>query len=82
LFAELSNRIEGLLVVEMNSGQMLDDVLLSLEHQIPVEFFGRMGGAFAFPEEILTMICHLAEGKTEKHGHPRDHWLRRMLNEA
>ena len=37
----------------MNTGQMLDDVLLALRGQVPVEFYGRLGGMVPFPDEIL-----------------------------
>ena len=38
---ELAPRVKGMLVVEMNAGQMLDDVLLADSCRTPVEFFGR-----------------------------------------
>ncbi len=41
---ELSERVKGLLVVEMNNGQMVDDVKLTVAGRCPVEFFNRMGG--------------------------------------
>src|SRR5512140_1018336 len=45
----LSERVEGLLVVEMNAGQMLDDVRLAVGGRKPVEFYGRLGGVMPFP---------------------------------
>lgn len=54
--SELTDRVEGCLVVEMNAGQMIDDVRLAVEGQVPVEFYGRMGGAVPMPEEIFTSI--------------------------
>lgn len=53
---ELTDQVEGCLVVEMNAGQMLEDVKLAVEGQIPVEFYGRMGGAVPMPDEIYTRI--------------------------
>jgi 2-oxoglutarate ferredoxin oxidoreductase subunit alpha len=44
------------LVVEMNAGQMLEDVRLALsegDRRIPVEFYGRMGGRVVEVEEIV-----------------------------
>jgi 2-oxoglutarate ferredoxin oxidoreductase subunit alpha len=41
---ELSKRMEGILVVEMNGGQMLDDVRLIVGRRTPIEFFARLGG--------------------------------------
>ena len=41
---ELAPQVKGILVVEMNAGQMLEDVLLADRCEAPVEFYGRMGG--------------------------------------
>ncbi|MBE2270540.1 MAG: 3-methyl-2-oxobutanoate dehydrogenase subunit VorB [Anaerolinea sp.] len=54
--SELVDQVEGCLVVEMNAGQMLEDVKLTVEGQIPVEFYGRMGGMVPMPDEILNEI--------------------------
>jgi len=54
--SELADLIEGVLVVEMNAGQMLEDVKLAVGGQVPVDFFGRMGGVVPMPEEILEAI--------------------------
>ena len=42
--------------VEMNMGQMIDDVKLALDSRIPVEFYGRTGGNIPKPAEILNNI--------------------------
>lgn len=78
--AELSKKVEGMLVVEMNSGQMLEDVRLSAAGRTPVEFFGRLGGVVPFPDEILNEIRSLAAGNYSLEGHPRDRWLQRMAS--
>ncbi len=49
-------KLRGCLVVEMNAGQMLDDVRLAVSCQIPVNFYGRMGGMIPMPDEILAAI--------------------------
>ncbi len=54
--SELTDQIDSCLVVEMNAGQMLEDVRLSVGGQIPVQFFGRMGGVIPMPDEILKVI--------------------------
>jgi 2-oxoglutarate ferredoxin oxidoreductase subunit alpha len=56
----LADRMHALLVVEMNGGQMLDDVRLAVEGKVPVSFFGRMGGVVPFPDEVLDEIRKLA----------------------
>ncbi len=76
--AELSSQMEGMLVVEMNSGQMLEDVRLAAAGRVPVEFYGRMGGVIPFPDEILDEIRSLAAGNFSLAGHPRDRWLKRI----
>jgi 2-oxoglutarate ferredoxin oxidoreductase subunit alpha len=54
---EQLRRARGALVVEMNAGQMLDDVRLMAEGQCPVVFYGRTGGVIPLPDEILNALC-------------------------
>ncbi|MCC6801247.1 MAG: 3-methyl-2-oxobutanoate dehydrogenase subunit VorB [Anaerolineae bacterium] len=54
--AQLADTVQGCLVVEMNAGQMLDDVRLAVAGRVPVGFYGRMGGAIPTPDEILRAI--------------------------
>lgn len=54
--SELADEVEGVLVVEMNAGQMIEDVRLAVGGQIPVTFFGRMGGIVPMPDEIFDAI--------------------------
>ncbi len=54
--AELSSKVSAVLTVEMNSGQMLEDVRLAVEGRCPVHFKGRMGGMIPSPEEVLEAI--------------------------
>lgn len=74
----LSKRVKGILVTEMNSGQMLEDVRLAVQGRTPVEFYGRMGGVMPFPDEIMSEIHRMAKGPLTLEGHPRDRWLQRM----
>lgn len=57
--AELAARVRGVLVVEMNAGQMLEDVRLAVEGRCPVRFYGRMGGIIPLPDEILPQLEEL-----------------------
>ncbi len=59
--AELAGRVRGILVVEMNAGQMVDDVRLAVEGRTPVRFYGRMGGIVPFPDEILSELEQLSK---------------------
>ncbi|MEO8285234.1 MAG: 3-methyl-2-oxobutanoate dehydrogenase subunit VorB [Chloroflexota bacterium] len=54
--ARLSTRVKRFLVVEMNAGQMVEDVRLAVGSGADVSFFGRMGGFVPMPEEILERI--------------------------
>jgi 2-oxoglutarate ferredoxin oxidoreductase subunit alpha len=54
--SQLADTVQACLVVEMNAGQMLDDVRLAAGGQIPVSFYGRMGGVVPMPDEILDAI--------------------------
>ncbi len=53
---ELSDQVKGILSVELNMGQMVDDVRLAVKHKVPVEHFGRTGGIIHTPEEILQAL--------------------------
>ncbi|MCH7612448.1 MAG: 3-methyl-2-oxobutanoate dehydrogenase subunit VorB [Candidatus Marinimicrobia bacterium] len=55
-FSDISKNTDFILTVEMNSGQMVEDVKLAINGEIPVEFYGRMGGMIPQPEEILEVI--------------------------
>ena len=50
-----------MLTVEMNAGQMLEDVRLAVEGRCPVHFKGRMGGMIPSPEEVLEAIEAMPE---------------------
>lgn len=54
--AELSHKVKGMLVVEINAGQMIYDVRLAVEGRIPVEHYGRLGGIVPNPDEIVSML--------------------------
>ena len=53
---ELADQVKGILSVELNAGQMVEDVKLSVEHKVPVEHFGRTGGIIHTPEEVLEAL--------------------------
>ncbi len=53
IYAEIAPKVKGILDIEMNAGQMVEDVRLSVEGKTRVEFYGRMGGIIPTPEEIL-----------------------------
>jgi 2-oxoglutarate ferredoxin oxidoreductase subunit alpha len=53
-------RAKAFLTVEMNMGQMVDDVRLAVNGHRPVEFFGRTGGIIPTPVETLAAIERVA----------------------
>jgi 2-oxoglutarate/2-oxoacid ferredoxin oxidoreductase subunit alpha len=75
---ELISRVQGLLVVEMNTGQMLEDVRLAVQGRVPVEFYGRLGGVVPFPGEILGEIDRVMAAKGRVETDPRQAWFERM----
>jgi len=54
--AALAKRVKGMLVVEMNAGQMVEDVQLAAGCSIPVKHFGRMGGIIPSPGEVVEAL--------------------------
>lgn len=53
---EAAHGKRGVLVVEINAGQMIEDVRLSVNGEEPVEHFGRLGGIVPEPDEIVKAI--------------------------
>ncbi len=54
--AELAESCRRMMVVEMNMGQMVDDVRLAVEGRCPVSFYGRTGGNIPSVEEIVQAV--------------------------
>jgi 2-oxoglutarate ferredoxin oxidoreductase subunit alpha len=54
--AEIGGRMKKILSVEMNAGQMIEDVKLAVGCKIPVEHYGRYGGVIPTPVEILDAL--------------------------
>jgi 2-oxoglutarate ferredoxin oxidoreductase subunit alpha len=75
----LAEQLRAILVVEMNAGQMLDDVRIATRGKTAVEFYGRLGGVVPLPDEILAEIERIAfEPSTYSHGDPRQKWIQRL----
>ncbi|MBR0231771.1 MAG: 3-methyl-2-oxobutanoate dehydrogenase subunit VorB [Clostridia bacterium] len=58
----LADGVKKFLSVEMNMGQMLNDVKVAVECKKPVIHFGRTGGVIPTPEEVLEQLEKLAGG--------------------
>ncbi len=51
---KLADQVKGVFTVEMNDGQMVEDVRLAVNGKVPVEHYGRFGGMIPSPDEILN----------------------------
>jgi pyruvate/2-oxoacid:ferredoxin oxidoreductase alpha subunit len=60
ILRELAGHARVFAVVEMSTGQMVDDVRLALNGRRPVEFYGRYGGVVPSAEEVLDFVAGLA----------------------
>jgi 2-oxoglutarate ferredoxin oxidoreductase subunit alpha len=49
-------QVKGILSVELNAGQMVEDVRLAVNGKVKVEHFGRLGGVVFTPDEIITAL--------------------------
>ncbi len=61
--AALTARVKRVLAVELNMGQMVEDVRLSAAEGTKVDFYGRPGGAIPTPRDILRQIEKRYPGK-------------------
>jgi 2-oxoglutarate ferredoxin oxidoreductase subunit alpha len=59
--AKLAKSAKAFLTVEMNAGQMVEDVRLAVDGKRPVDFYGRMGGMIPLPEEVLAKVEAIVE---------------------
>jgi 2-oxoglutarate ferredoxin oxidoreductase subunit alpha len=78
---ELDNLVpgkKGVLVVEMNNGQMLDDVSAIVAKRVPVHFYGRMGGMVPYPDEIDAAIDEMIHSDHDVNRDARGVWLAKM----
>jgi 2-oxoglutarate ferredoxin oxidoreductase subunit alpha len=75
---DLIKKVKRILVVEMNSGMMLDDIMKIVQGKVPIEFYGRMGGMTPLPDEILEEIQRVAANDAPGADDPRDEWMIRL----
>jgi len=60
LYKEATKKnIKTVLTIEMSTGQMVEDVRLSIVGKKPVEFFGRTGGIVPSPDEVKEKVRSL-----------------------
>jgi len=63
IIGRIAGKAERFLVVEMNLGQMVEDVRLAVNGKAPVAFYGRPGGAVLAVEDILQAIQNCVSGR-------------------
>lgn len=57
--ARLATKVKGILVVEINAGQMLFDVRIAVGGKVPVAHYGRLGGIVPDPDEIIGALSQI-----------------------
>lgn len=62
-FDEIPASVQDLLVVEMSTGQMIDDVKIVNEGRYPIHFYGRVGGIVPEAEEIVNKVKEIVGEK-------------------
>ena len=56
---KLAGQVKGILSLEINAGQMVEDIRLAVEGRIPVRHFGRLGGIIPDPDEVVDALKRL-----------------------
>ncbi len=64
--ARLARQVKAVLVVEMNSGQMLEDVRLAVNGVAPVHFSGYPGGRIPTETDVWNALTTLVTQKTDR----------------
>ena len=54
--SDRADKVKGILSVELNAGQMVEDVRLAINGRVKVEHFGRLGGIVFTPDEIIAAV--------------------------
>lgn len=54
--AQLGNTLKHIYCIEINAGQMIDDIRLAVAGQCPIDHYGRLGGMIPTPQEIVDFI--------------------------
>ena len=57
--SKVAERVKGFLSLELNAGQMVEDVRLAVNGRCPVEHYGRMGGIIPSPDEVADVIRNM-----------------------
>lgn len=66
---EMASKAKDILVVELSTGQMIEDVRLSLEGPRPIHFHCRLGGMLVSPEEVIDKVKAIISGESQEVQH-------------
>jgi 2-oxoglutarate ferredoxin oxidoreductase subunit alpha len=66
---EAALKASAVLVVELSSGQMIEDVELALARSRPIHFLNRMGGMLVSFEEVVGKVKAILDGASEEVRH-------------
>ncbi len=61
-----ASKVKSFLAVELNMGQMVDDVKLAINCSKPVYFYGRTGGVIMTPDEIVNKLTEIEKGEAKE----------------
>ena len=61
-----AKNVKAFLSVELNMGQMVDDVKLAINCAKPVYFYGRTGGVIMTPDEVLNKLIEIDKGEAKE----------------
>lgn len=56
VISRYADKVKGMLSVELNAGQMIEDIRLAVEGRTKVEWFGRLGGIVPDPDEVVEAL--------------------------
>ena len=54
---EAASHAKRVVVVELSNGQMVEDVKLTLDGQVPIQFYSRVGGNVPSVEELQEVVA-------------------------
>ena len=82
---EMIGKLKGILVMELNAGQMIEDVKLAIEGAMPVEHYGRLGGIVPDPDEVWEAMkekLHIETSKNSVNSDTKEGISENQLNEV
>ena len=66
ILKKTAKNAKAFLSVELNMGQMVDDVKLAIDCARPVYFYGRTGGVIMSPDEIVEKLKQITKGEAKQ----------------